>query len=260
MLSLEISGLTDVGQRRESNQDCFCIKKIDENVCYAIVCDGMGGQNGGQIASKIACETIEAHLTKIGDELKIQKENPDESVEDIKSMMIRGMSKANIAVHDAALLDDTCKGMGTTAILVVVIDSLAYVTHIGDSRVYILNDRKLSQVTKDHSVVQELVDQGELTKEEALTHPNKNMITRAVGVNLLVDIDYLKIPFADGNKLIICTDGLTNMVQDFVIENVLMKHNTEESSKQLIELANKAGGYDNITVVVIEADKDDFSR
>lgn len=253
MLSLEIIGLTHIGQRRDNNQDYYCYKKIDENVCFAIVCDGMGGQNGGQIASKIACDTIEAHLLDIGDELKNQRENPDESVEDIKSMMIRGMSKANMAVHEASLIDDTYKGMGTTAILVVVIDELAYVTHIGDSRVYILNDKKLSQLTKDHSVVQELVDQGELTKEEALIHPNKNMITRAVGVNLLVDIDYLKIPFENGNKLIICTDGLTNMVQDFVIENVLINHNAEKSSEQLIELANKAGGYDNITVVVIEA-------
>lgn len=256
---MEIYGLTDIGQRRENNQDDFYIKKIDDRVCFAIVCDGMGGQNGGQLASKIACETIVAHLLELGDELKTQKENPDESVEDIKSMMIRGMSKANMAVHEASLVDDAYKGMGTTAILVVVIDDLAYVTHIGDSRVYILNDKKLSQVTRDHSVVQELVDQGELTKEEALTHPNKNMITRAVGVNLLVDIDYLKIPFEDGSKLLICTDGLTNMVQDFVIENVIMKHNAEESSKQLVELANKAGGYDNVTVVVINANKDDFS-
>lgn len=256
---MDISGLTDVGQKRDNNQDNFCIKKIDDNVCFAIVCDGMGGQNGGQLASKIACDIIEAHLEEIGDELKTQGENSDETVEDIKSIMIRAMSKANMSVHEASLIDDAYKGMGTTAILVVVIDDLAYITHIGDSRVYILNDKKLSQVTKDHSVVQELVDQGELTKEEALNHPNKNMITRAVGVNLLVDIDYLKIPFEEGNKLLICTDGLTNMVQDFVIENILMKHNAEESSKQLIELANKAGGYDNITVVVINANKEDFS-
>ncbi len=256
---MEISGLTDVGRRRETNQDNFSIKKLDDHVCYAIVCDGMGGQNGGQLASKIACDTIETHLKDIGDELKIQNENPDESVEDIKSIMIRGMSKANMAVHEVASCDENLKGMGTTTILVVVIDDLAYITHIGDSRVYILNDKKLSQVTKDHSVVQELVDQGELTIQEALNHPNKNMITRAVGVNLLVDIDYLKIPFEEGNKLLICTDGLTNMVQDFVIENILLNHSVEESCSQLIELANKAGGYDNSTVVVISANKDDFA-
>lgn len=256
---MELNGLTDVGLKRENNQDCYFTKKIDDNVCFAIVCDGMGGQNGGQIASKIACDTIEAHLLEIGDDLKTQKENPDESVEDIKSIMIRGMSKANMAVHEASLQDENYKGMGTTAILVVIIDDFAYITHIGDSRVYILNGKKLSQITKDHSVVQELVDQGELTMQEALNHPNKNMITRAVGVNLLVNIDYLKIPFEDGNKLLICTDGLTNMVQDFVIENVLINHNCVESSKQLIELANKAGGYDNISVVVIDSDKDAFS-
>lgn len=253
---MDISGLTDVGKRRETNQDNFCIKKLDERVCFAIVCDGMGGQNGGQLASKIACETIESHLLEIGDELKFQKENPDESVEDIKSMMIRGMSKANLAVHDAASCDENYKGMGTTTILVVIIDDLAYITHIGDSRVYILTDKKLSQITKDHSVVQELVDQGELTKQEALNHPNKNMITRAVGVNLLVDIDYLKIPFEYGNKLLICTDGLTNMVQDFVIENILINNGVQESCSQLIELANKAGGYDNSTVVVIESNEE----
>lgn len=256
---MDIKGFTDVGKRRENNQDNFCIKQVSENTCFAIVCDGMGGQNGGQLASKIACDIIEEHLLEIGEDLQLQKENIDESVEDIKSIMIRGMSKANIAVHDESLRDDTYKGMGTTAILVVVIDDLAYITHIGDSRVYVLNDKKLSQVTKDHSVVQELVDQGELTQEEALTHPNKNMITRAVGVNLLVDIDYMKIPFEAGDKMLICSDGLTNMVQDFVIENVLMKHNATDSCSQLVELANKAGGYDNVTVVVINANKDDYN-
>lgn len=253
---MDIKGFTDVGKRRENNQDNFCIKQVSENTCFAIVCDGMGGQNGGQLASKIACDIIEEHLLEIGEDLQLQKENIDESVEDIKSIMIRGMSKANIAVHDESLRDDTYKGMGTTAILVVVIDDLAYITHIGDSRVYVLNDKKLSQVTKDHSVVQELVDQGELTQEEALTHPNKNMITRAVGVNLLVDIDYMKIPFEAGDKMLICSDGLTNMVQDFVIENVLIQNNAEESCRQLIELSNKAGGFDNITVVTIVANED----
>ncbi|MEG2429116.1 MAG: protein phosphatase 2C domain-containing protein, partial [Oscillospiraceae bacterium] len=145
------------------------------------------------------------------------------------------------------------RGMGTTIVLAVVVCKKAFVANIGDSRAYILNsNKKLYQLTKDHSLVQELFEQGKINKEEVLNHPHKNMITRAVGVNISVNIDIKTYNLLTNEKILLCSDGLTNMVDDITIEKTIASNNAKTSCANLINLANEAGGFDNITVAIIE--------
>lgn len=237
--------MTDIGLKRETNQDVFFTHKFSEQVGFAIVCDGMGGQNGGHIASEMACSVISHRLME-------EQGIGSLSDEELKALLVGAASGANIEVYKTSNIQPGYKGMGTTVVLALVINKKAYIAHIGDSRVYLLREEKLHQLTRDHSVVQELLEQGKISREEARIHPNKNMITRAVGVNLMVDIDYLEVALGQNSKLLLCSDGLTNMVCDQVIEKTLRKYSPEVACKKLIELSNKAGGVDNITVAVIE--------
>ena len=237
-------GMTDIGQRRETNQDVFYTHKFSDGMGFAIVCDGMGGQNGGHIASDMTCSIVSGRL--IDDD--VNQAGPAQ----IKELVIAAIGEANIEVYKKSNLEPGCKGMGTTTVLAVVKGGTAYIAHIGDSRVYLLTAAGLRQVTRDHSLVQELLDQGKIAPEDVKNHPNKNMITRAVGVNLTVDIDYLELPLEEGAKLLLCSDGLTNMVSDEVIGRELSAGGAPEVCRRLIGLANEAGGSDNITVAVIE--------
>lgn len=236
--------MTDIGQLRETNQDVFYTHQFNDKVGFAIVCDGMGGQSGGHIASDMACSTVAKRLI----EEKIQNLPPEE----IRDHLVTALSEANLAIFKKSNLEPGCKGMGTTAVVAVVSGQTVRIAHIGDSRVYLLREDGLRQLTKDHSLVQELLDQGKITEEESKNHPNRNMITRAVGVALTVDIDYLELSLSEGAKLLLCSDGLTNMVEDSRIEAVLRDNDAVRSCEKLIALANAAGGRDNITVAVIE--------
>lgn len=248
---MEIFSKTDIGLKRDSNQDTVYVNKLNEQVGFAIVCDGMGGQNGGNVASEMACRIIKNRLE---DELLAAADN------EIKALIIGSLSEANIEIYKASNLQPGYKGMGTTVVMAVVLNKIAYIGHIGDSRVYLLREDRLHQLTRDHSVVQELLEQGKISQEEAKVHPNKNMITRAVGVNLTVDIDYLEVQLSDKSKLsskqlpklLLCSDGLTNMVSDEIIEKTLRKYGAQETCEKLVELSLKAGGVDNITVAVID--------
>ena len=237
-------GMTDIGIKRESNQDVFYTHKFNDQVGFAIVCDGMGGQSAGHIASDMACEIISGKLIEGG-----VNELPTDQ---IRELAVSAISDANVQIYRKSNLEAGCKGMGTTTVLAIISGDTACVAHIGDSRVYLLVNGKLHQMTRDHSLVQELLEQGKISEEEVQNHPNKNMITRAVGVNLTVDIDYIEMPFTKGSKLLLCTDGLTNMVQNETIEEVLLNKSAKDACKKLISLANAAGGVDNITVAVIE--------
>ncbi len=166
--------------------------------------------------------------------------------------IVNAISEANIQVYTKSNVEPGLQGMGTTVVLAIIAYDNVYIAHIGDSRAYILQNGKLHQVTKDHSLVQELLEQGKISEKEVLTHPNKNMITRAVGVNLMVDIDYLSLKLEKDTKIILCTDGLTNMVSDDEIAKTVRENNAQGSCEMLIDLANTAGGIDNITIAVIE--------
>ncbi len=232
---------TDIGKKRQVNEDSCSVFCIDDRTCFAIVCDGMGGTNAGEVASSVAVETITERI-KAGWREGITEES-------VRNLMLTSITAANINIFDRAESDISCSGMGTTVVACTVMRDRGVVAHAGDSRAYLCTD-KLRQITKDHSFVQELVDLGKITAKEALTHPNKNYITRALGVEENIDIDFNTFKFKKGAKLLLCSDGLTNFVSDNDIFTVL-KGPAEDPAKTLVAMANENGGGDNITAVVI---------
>lgn len=238
-------GATDVGKKREENQDSFFTHSFDSENGFAVICDGMGGQNGGNVASTMACDII-------SDKLLSSESFVGFDDEQIKELLVDSVSLANSKVYEASLTQSGCKGMGTTVVVLLIVKGNVYIAHIGDSRAYIYKDKTIFQLTRDHSLVQELVEQGKISEDAAKTHPNKNMITRALGVSLRVDIDFLETQLKRGDAILLCTDGLTNMVEDETIQKVLEEEKGQNVCDKLIDLANGAGGMDNITVVVVE--------
>lgn len=234
---------TDAGRIRENNQDCLQGGTIGENTLWAVVCDGMGGPSGGKIASETAVQIISKNI--------VGHYKEDMGLNSIRSVLFTAVSAANAMIHDMAQNDEDLKGMGTTVVAVIISGDTACIAHAGDSRAYRVSAESLEQITKDHSIVQYLVEQGEITQEEARSHPNKNFITRAVGVQDTIDIDYNEITLSDDDKILICTDGLTNCVSDKEIHATLLGADVENSARTLVERANQHGGQDNISVVVI---------
>ena len=238
-----IYGKTDIGRHRATNQDEFKVCSVNEELCFGLVCDGMGGENGGNIASSVACDVISRHL--------IEHLRPDLSDEDYKNIIISAVSDGNVAVYDKSLEDKRYIGMGTTVVLAVVYQDKAFIAHVGDSRVYLIRDGKIHQLTKDHSLVQTLLEQGKIKPEEVHNHPQKNMITRAIGISCFVDIDYIEVSHMEHAALLLCSDGLTNTCDDETIKEIVLTENPNEICDRLIEKANENGGLDNITAVVI---------
>lgn len=240
---MQFYGATDKGKQRENNQDYFNFEILSENCGFAIVCDGMGGANAGNIASRIATENISSYLKR---SLK-----PSMSSNQIEMILRSAVYSANTAVYETSLKDENYKGMGTTVVLMYVDDKSIYIVHVGDSRAYSFYDNSLEQITVDHSMVQTMVDNGQLTPDEAMVHPSKNVITRAVGVGEQVNADLNFEEAAEGKVLLLCSDGLSNYVSVNDIEEQL-KNFDESISERLIDIANKNGGGDNITVVAVK--------
>lgn len=240
---MQILGLSDTGLVRNSNQDAFYCHNVSDTCAWTVVCDGMGGVNGGSIASQTAVETIKQRFI---DEFSLEL-NPQE----IKSKMADVMSEANRVIYAMAQNDTALHGMGTTCEFILVKDGQIYITHIGDSRTYIIHEGKLSQLTEDHSVVQELVRRGEITPEEAENHPNKNYITRALGILPDITFDFVNCDMAFGDVLLVCTDGLTNCISNADIIMTIQQNIGDDLLQTLIDKAKAGGGYDNITAVVM---------
>ncbi len=239
--NLYIFGKTDIGKMRSSNQDVYYFYQLNEQAAFGLVCDGMGGENGGHIASAIASNVIYHSI--------IEHYQDDMSDDEYKSLLISSVSSGNIAVYDKSLENQHYMGMGTTVDLLLLVKDKAYIAHVGDSRVYMLRDKELYQVTKDHSMVQTLLEQGKITQDQAQHHPQKNMITRAVGVSCFVDIDYIEISNVLDTTFLLCSDGLTNTCTDEKIQDILNQTSPEKVCDTLVTMANDAGGMDNITVV-----------
>jgi serine/threonine protein phosphatase PrpC len=240
---MHIFGRTDIGKVRETNQDSFIFGDLSKHSCYAVVCDGMGGQNGGNIASQLASNIISEKI-KTGFQEKMV-------INSVKNLMLTAINNANAEIFRMANENKNLEGMGTTVLLVLVINSTAFIANVGDSRLYLLNKDELLQVTKDHSIVQSLVEQGKITKQEAKTHPHKNLITRAVGVEDSLDIDYQEIELSSKQRLLLCTDGLSNLCSDDEIKLLLQNKKLDTICDEMIKLANRNGGNDNITTVII---------
>lgn len=243
---MQVFGKSDIGLKRKSNQDCFYYAKVGESALWAVVCDGMGGVNGGDVASNLAVKSIKESLSNgIWEELgEIQNS-------DIKKMLKNALKKANLEIFTNAQDSKDLAGMGTTAVLVAVTEDKIHVAHVGDSRAYLVRQGKIKQLTIDHSMVQEMIDEGEITHEEAKMHPNKNIITRALGISKDVDVDYSMKTKKPGDSIIICTDGLTNYLDQKEILEYFKSEKGEALVDGLISAANERGGADNITVVTL---------
>ena len=242
---MELFTQTDIGLVRSSNQDAVDGGLMhDGNSLWVVLCDGMGGANGGNVAS---ATTVEVAKENIGFFDCNGREYRSESF--LKEIVYR----ANSTVYHMQLKNRELSGMGTTMELVLVHNKKAMITHVGDSRVYLVHNNEITQLTVDHSVVQELVDRGELTPEQARVHPNKNFITRAVGINPYIEVDYKEVPFDDDDIIIMCSDGLSNYISDEGILEFVRQYKANNLTNALVEEAKQQGGRDNITVAVIYA-------
>lgn len=233
---------TDVGVSRKINQDAVASRTLNSNFAWSIVCDGMGGTNGGDVASILAVSEVTEYLD---DNL-----NEDTSAENIKILMYNAIENANNKIFEKASENTALRGMGTTIVLCVVNDKTLHIMYAGDSRVYVISKSGIRQVTKDHSIVQEMVDSGEITQEDAKNHPQKNIITRALGVRKDVELDYMQLSLESDEIVLMCSDGLTNEISDDEICSICANNDISKIPDKLIREANKSGGRDNITVSV----------
>lgn len=242
---MQFSAKTDIGLRRSANQDSLNYGIIaDAALAWAVVCDGMGGMAAGNVAS-------EQTVSIVSNALK-QNLSPKSGSNFILNLLKSSVDAANAAVYDIAKKDEALHGMGTTVVSLVVKDNIAYLVHAGDSRAYIFSNGELSQVTTDHSVVQSMVESGQLTQDEAKHHPNKNIITRAVGVAPNIEIDQAQFDISEGDIILLCTDGLTNCVDFDLLKKTVTETEFSLLAERLVDLANANGGSDNITVVAFK--------
>jgi protein phosphatase len=200
----------------------------------------MGGVRGGQQASTLAVAAIKSFVEK--------KKIPD----NIKKFFDHIVAESNKAVYEQAIQNDELRGMGTTLVIALIKGNVAHFANVGDSRAYHITNGSITQVTKDHSAVQELIDRGYLSEKLAKTHPNKNVITRAIGIEENVEYDYFKLPVEKGDTILLCTDGMSNNIDENEIQFETVGGDFEEIPKRLIDLANTRGGSDNITVAAIQ--------
>ena len=235
---------TDIGKVREINQDYYYISDSLDEVQLYMLADGMGGYNGGEIASKLAIQSAKSYIENNFKEIEKDKDS-------IIQLVGSSMEYANMVVYEKSKEDKELEGMGTTLEVCLIYNNKAYIGHIGDSRIYRIRKDFIRKLTQDHSYVQKLVKDGTITKEEAEHHPKKNMLMKALGCNAFVEPDVSVKGFLRDDILLMTSDGLTNMVKQEDIFKIA-KGNIEKAPIKLVELANENGGLDNITVVVIK--------
>ena len=241
-------GCTDLGRTRPINEDGYYISEYSKeyDAMYAVVADGMGGHKAGEVASSLAVEQVSYDVNRgfYG----------GMSVAELKDLLVTAVKHANRLVYDKSQEDQACLGMGTTLTLCFLEGDRGIVAHVGDSRAYLLRGESLHQITTDHSLVNELVTNGKITAEEAINHPQKNVITRALGTSQGVEIDLYEFTIQSGDILLLCSDGLSNMLSDSELAE-LMQTGREKAlsdvAEQMVAAANEKGGLDNITAVLL---------
>ena len=239
---MKLAGKTDVGRVRQENQDDYRAGELPGGAVWALVCDGMGGAKGGREASQGACNVIENFFQEQYAQCGAGQEEP---------FLKKALLYANRFVFQKAAHEEALAGMGTTAVCALVRSGNVYLCHAGDSRAYLIRDGKLTQLTHDHSYVQELVDCGTITEEEAEHHPQKNIITKALGVGYRLEPEFTAAKLKREDRLLLCTDGLTNMVPVEEMEQLLAQGTFYDLPDRLIEAANAHGGSDNITALLL---------
>ena len=239
---------SDIGRIRQVNEDSALIGQINDRIRYAIVADGMGGHQAGDVASQLAVEAFRRVMTQ-HDEL-----NPL-SVEDGKRMMRVAIRQANEDIYRLAAKMEQYHNMGTTIVAALMWDEHIVIGHVGDSRAYLISDHQIKRLTEDHSLVNVLIKSGQLTEEEAEHHPRKNVLTRAIGTDESVEIDVQLHTWSDEQYLLLCSDGLTNRVSEKQILSTLSEQlSIETKADELIRFALESGGEDNITLVLCMRD------
>lgn len=250
-MKIEIAAKTEKGKVRSTNQDSFCIERIDKDTYACVVCDGMGGAKGGSEASCIAAVAFMDHLKKLYTDPSHRESHT--------TLLKRSLNAANSAVYSFATLHPELEGMGTTLVAFILSENDLSWINVGDSRLYAANGEGLDQISDDHSLVWEMVKKGMMSAEEAENAPMKNIITRAVGISELVesDVNIIRNIFDKYSYILLCSDGLTNMTPHEDIYKILTgSDSTERKIDSLFEFANNSGGYDNITAVLLSV-KDD---
>lgn len=233
---------SDIGMKRKENQDNFRLGELSGNAVYAVVCDGMGGASAGSVASSVAAEEIAKRIS--------QSFREDASAMTMKNLLVTAVSAANTIVYNKSITEPEKQGMGTTCVVAVVTGDTAYIASVGDSRAYLLTDG-ISQITSDHTYVEMLYRQGKINKEEINTHDMRHYITKAVGVEKEVEVDFFEVELEGETDILLCTDGLTNFCDNEMILQTVKSMPPEDALEQLIDCANSKGGKDNITVAII---------
>ena len=240
---MRIWGITDTGLVRRENQDAYATAVIAD-CTIAVVCDGMGGTNGGHTASTIAVDTL---LQELQTAITPSMDRPH-----VKSAVLRGISQANLAIRARASEDESLSHMGTTLVCAVCRDAEAMVFNIGDSRCYLISDDGIRQITRDHSVVENMVERGDITPAQARRHPRRNLITR-LGPDAEVEADSFRVTWKQGDFLLLCTDGLVNTVTDQeMLFEVMHGSDLDSCLDRLMAAAKKQGAPDNVTVVLLQ--------
>lgn len=235
---------SDKGNVRETNEDYFYISNSLDQIQLFLLADGMGGYNGGEIASQLAIQTAKNYIENNFKDIEKDRDS-------IIQLLGSSMEYANMVVYEKAKENPELQGMGTTLEICLIYNNKAYIGHVGDSRIYRVRKQFIRKLTQDHSYVQKLVKEGTITKEQAEHHPQKNMLMKALGCNAFVEPDVMVKGFLKDDILIMCSDGLSNMVDQQTIYEMASK-NIEQATKDLVQLAKDRGGYDNITVVIIK--------
>ncbi len=241
---LDVCGASDIGCVRSLNEDSFCIYGLEEKRLpgFCVLSDGMGGHNAGEVASQKTVQFV----------AEVLMDSIPEKTAALPKEIKRAVQTANEGVFRMAVTNQGQSGMGATLVVAAVAEGIAYIANVGDSRAYAYRNHELMRITKDHSVVEEMMANGSITPEEARNHPQRNMITRAIGTDPIVEPDLFEYDYMPGDTLLLCSDGLSGMVEDEEIRRILEeKQSAGESVMSLIEAAKERGGQDNITVICI---------
>lgn len=240
---MKVFAKTDIGRVRDMNQDYYYISNETDEIKIFILADGMGGYKGGEIASQLATISAKSYIESNFNKIEHTKE-------EILKLVKSAAEYANMVVYEKSKEIKELEGMGTTLEIVIIYQNRAYIGHVGDSRVYRIRDQFMRKLTNDHSYVQKLVKDGKITKEEAEQHPKKNMLMKALGCTAFLEPDVMVKGFQKNDILLMCSDGLTNMVSNEEIYNIVKK-DAYVATKDLVDLANENGGIDNITVIIL---------
>ena len=237
--------LSDPGCVRTSNQDACVVEQLDKKTLLCVVCDGMGGAKSGDVASNLAVEVFSQEVKRSW--------KGDMSQEETDRMLKNALKLANFTVYDQSCQFEEFSGMGTTLVAALIQNRKATVLNVGDSRAYQINQKGIEQISKDHSLVQMMVDRGELTSEQAKTYPGKNYITRAVGTEAVTDGDIFHCQLEKGTYLLLCSDGLTNLLDDQeILFEVIHGADKQACCQSLVDIAKRRGAPDNVTCVIAE--------